>query len=74
MQYQESFKPKHGNSPGILPSNHSIFIDSERGSPPPISQVQQDELPLTAREVTRQQILAKILNQDVPVDSHIILT
>ena len=66
MQYQESFKPKHGNSPGILPSNHSIFIDSERGSPPPISQVQQDELPLTAREVTRQQILAKILNQDVP--------
>ena len=66
MQYQESFKSKRVNSPGIFPSNHSIFIDFEKGSPPPVSQVQQDKLPLTARETTRRQILTKLMNQDVP--------
>jgi site-specific recombinase XerD len=66
MPYQESFKPKHGNSPGIFPSNHSIFRDSDRGSPTPTSQVQQDDLPLTAREAARRQIQAKIIDQDVP--------
>ena len=65
MQYQESFKPKRGNSPGIFPSNKAIFIDSDRGSPPPAPQFHQDDLPLTTREATRRQILAKLLKQDI---------
>jgi len=66
MQYQESLKSKYGNSPGAFPSDHFIFIDSDRKSPPRTTQIQQDALPLTAREATRQQILAKIFNHDVP--------
>jgi integrase/recombinase XerD len=66
MQYQESFKPERGNSPGIFPSDNAIFIDSDRGSPPPTPQVHQNDLPLTKREATRRQILAKIFNQDIP--------
>jgi len=65
MQYQESFKPKRGNFPGIFPSNNAIFIDSDRGSPQPTHQVHRDDLPLTTREATRRQILAKLLNQDI---------
>jgi len=66
MQYQESFKPKRGNPAGIFPSNNTILIDSDRGSPPPTSQIHQNGLPLTTREATRRQILAKLLNQDIP--------
>jgi len=66
MQYQESLKSRRANYPGIFPSNHSIFIDSEKDHPSSGSQIQQDDLPLNTREATRKQLLEKILNQDVP--------
>jgi len=66
MQYQESLKSTRANFPGIFPSNHSIFIDSEKDNPPSSSQIQQEGLPLNTREAARRQLLEKILNQDVP--------
>jgi len=66
MQYQESSNPTRANSPGIFPSNHSIFIDSEKGKAPSDPLIQQEDLPLNTREAARRQLLEKILNQDVP--------
>ena len=66
MQYQESFKAKRKNPSGTFPPSHTNFIDFRRGSSPPTLQVHEDDLPPTTREINRKQILAKILNQDLP--------